>query len=74
MCCIGKEIIEELECIFVKLYIKCYIRYKYVFKNGEGKYLIVFLFEWVINKGILGVGLLVGILEDKYVYYLLFDW
>lgn len=65
MVCIGKEVTEELECVPARFFIKRYIRYKYVPKNGEGV-LIGQLPERVIEKGIPGAGLLASILTDKY--------
>ena len=69
MVCIGKEITEELECEPAKFYIKRYIRYKYVAKDGDGVS-IAELPERVIDKGIPGAGLLATILADKYVDHL----
>jgi len=69
MVCIGKEITEELECEPAKFYIKRYIRYKYVAKNGEGVK-IGELPQRVIDKGIPGAGLLAMILTGKYADHL----
>src|SRR5690606_38993089 len=69
MVCIGKEISEELECEPAKFYIKRYIRYKHVARNGEGVR-IAELSERVVDKGIAGAGLLAMILTDKYVDHL----
>ena len=69
MQCIGKEVTEELECLPAKLFIRRYIRYKYVAKNKEGVF-IGELPERVIDKGIPGPGLLASILVDKYMDHL----
>jgi len=70
--CIGKEVTEELECEPARFFIRRYIRYKYVAKNGKdfegvktGE-----LPERVIDKGIPGAGLLSMILTDKYMDHL----
>lgn len=69
MVCIGKEITEELEIVPARLFIKRYIRFKYVAKDKEGV-LIGQLPERVIDKGIPGSGLLATILVDKYMDHL----
>lgn len=69
MVCIGKEITEELECEPARFFIKRYIRYKYITRNGQGV-TIGQLPERVIDKGIPGAGLLSSILVDKYMDHL----
>lgn len=71
MVCIGKEVTEELDCIPAKLFIRRYIRYKYVPKDQEKTGILMGeLPERVIDKGIPGAGLLASILVDKYMDHL----
>jgi transposase len=70
--CIGKEITDELELIPAKLFIKRYIRPKYIKSSDDEKTLILIgkLPSRPIGKCIAGVGLLSQILIDKYVDHL----
>src|SRR5690606_33388396 len=62
---IGEEVTEELERIPGKLFVRQYVRPKYVRKNGEGV-VIASLPARPIDKGIPGPGLLAQIVIDKY--------
>jgi len=62
---IGREITEELEYIPGKLFVRQYIRPKYVRKNTDG-FIIADLPSRPIEKGIAGPGLLAQIIIDKY--------
>jgi len=66
---IGKEITEELERIPGKLFVRQYIRPKYVDPTGE-RIVIGVLPVRPIEKGIAGPGLLAQIVIDKYVDHL----
>lgn len=66
---IGKEITEELERIPGKLFVRQYIRPKYVDPSGE-RIVIGELPVRPIDKGIAGPGLLAQIVIDKYVDHL----
>jgi transposase len=66
---IGEEITEELELIEAKLFVKQYVRPKYVKEGGEG-ILIAQLPARPIEKGIAGPGLLAQIVIDKYIDHL----
>ena len=66
---IGKEITEELERIPGKLFVRQYIRPKYVDPTGE-RIAIGVLPVRPIEKGIAGPGLLAQIVIDKYVDHL----
>lgn len=72
MTCIGKEITEELDYIPASYIIRRYIRYKYVSKAQEGKSPISIapLPSRLIDKSMVGTGLLASILTDKYVDHL----
>ncbi|WP_338226524.1 IS66 family transposase, partial [Algoriphagus confluentis] len=72
MTCIGKEITEELDYVPAKFIIRRYIRYKYVSKAQDDKSPIVIaaLPSRLIDKSIVGTGLLASILTDKYVDHL----
>ena len=72
MTCIGKEITEELDYIPGSYIIRRYIRYKYVSKAQEGKSPITIapLPSRLIEKSMVGTGLLASILTDKYVDHL----
>jgi len=74
MKCIGKEISEQLEFDPAKLYIKKYIRPKYIKLEDEQqlahKGVIAELPTFPIEKGIAGPGLLAQIMVDKYVDHL----
>lgn len=72
MTCIGKEITEELDYKPAQFIIRRYIRYKYVSKVQEGKSPISIapLPSRLIDKSIVGTGLLASILTDKYVDHL----
>ena len=66
---IGQEITEELERIPGKLFVRQYVRNKYVKPNGE-TIVIGELPDRPIAKGIAGPGLLAQIVIDKYVDHL----
>ena len=66
---IGEEITEELELIEAKLFVKQYVRPKYVKKEGEG-ILIGELPARPIDKGMAGPGLLAQVVIDKYIDHL----
>ncbi len=72
--CIGKEVTDQLELIPAKLFIKRYIRPKYICaKDKEGlnhKGIIASLPVFPIEKGIAGAGLLAQITVDKFVDHL----
>lgn len=72
MTCIGKEITEELDYIPGSYIIRRYIRYKYVSNAQEGKSPISIapLPSRLIDKSMVGTGLLASILTDKYVDHL----
>jgi len=74
MKCIGKEITDQLELVPAKLYIKRYIRPKYIKHEDEQelscKGVIADLPTFPIEKGIAGPGLLAQIMVDKYVDHL----
>jgi transposase len=72
--CIGKEITDQLELVPAKLYIKRFIRPKYIRPtddtglNHEG--IIADLPTFPIEKGIAGPGLLAQVMVDKFVDHL----
>ena len=72
--CIGKEITDQLELVPAKLYVKRFIRPKYIRPtddtglNHEG--IIADLPTFPIEKGIAGPGLLAQIMVDKFVDHL----
>lgn len=66
---IGEEITEELERIPGKLFVRQYVRPKYVKANNEG-IIIAELPARPIDKGIAGPGLLAQIVIDKYTDHL----
>ena len=72
--CIGKEITDKLELIPAILFIKRYIRLKYIKPedehNLECKGIIADLPSFPIEKGIAGASLLAQIMVDKYVDHL----
>ena len=72
--CIGKEITDKLELVPAKLFIKRYIRPKYIKLEEEHKLeckgLIADLPSFPIEKGIAGASLLAQIMVDKYVDHL----
>jgi len=74
MKCIGKEITDQLELIPAKLYIKRYIRPKYIKLQDDElltyKGVIAELPVFPIEKGIAGPGLLAQIMIDKFVDHL----
>ena len=74
MKCIGKEVTDQLELIPAKLFIKRYIRPRYIKQvDEEGldhKGVIAELPEFPIEKGIAGPGLLAQIMVDKFVDHL----
>jgi transposase len=74
MKCIGKEVTDQLELVPAKLYIKRYIRPKYIKPEDEHqidhKGVIANLPSFPIEKGIAGPGLLAQIMVDKYVDHL----
>jgi transposase len=72
--CIGKEVTDQLELVPAKLYIKRYIRPKYIKpEDSEAlnyKGVIAELPVFPIEKGIAGPGLLAQIMIDKFVDHL----
>ena len=74
MKCIGKEITEQLELVPAKLFIKRYIRPKYMKAQDDEslnfKGIIGDLPVFPIEKGIAGSGLLAQIMIDKFVDHL----
>jgi transposase len=71
--CIGKEITDQLELVPAKLYIKRFIRPKYIKPNNNGlnhEGIIADLPTFPIEKGIAGPGLLAQIMVDKFVDHL----
>lgn len=72
--CIGKEVTDKLELVPAKLFIKRYIRPKYIKPEDEHnldcKGIIAELPSFPIEKGIAGAGLLAQIAVDKYVDHL----
>lgn len=70
--CIGTEVTEELEYVPAKLFVKRFVRHKYVTrqKADSTKVIIAPLPPRFIEKGIAGTGLLASILIDKYVDHL----
>ena len=74
MKCIGKEVTDQLELIPAKLFIKRYVRPKYIKPDEEDalncKGVIADLPVFPIEKGIAGPGLLAQIMIDKFVDHL----
>lgn len=74
MKCIGKEVTDQLELIPAKLFIKRYIRPKYIKSQDDVsltyKGVIAELPVFPIEKGIAGPGLLAQIMIDKFVDHL----
>ncbi len=74
MKCIGKEVTDQLELIPAKLFIKRYIRPKYIKSQDKEsltfKGVIAELPVFPIEKGIAGPGLLAQIMIDKFVDHL----
>jgi transposase len=74
MKCIGKEVTDQLELIPAKLFIKRYIRPKYIKPEDEEslnyKGVIAELPVFPIEKGIAGPGLLAQVMIDKFVDHL----
>ena len=74
MKCIGKEVTDQLELIPAKLFIKRYIRPKYIKPEDEEtlthKGVIASLPVFPIEKGMAGPGLLAQIMIDKFVDHL----
>jgi len=72
--CIGKEVTDKLELVPAKLFIKRYIRPKYIKPEDEhelnSKGIIAELPSFPIEKAIAGAGLLSQIAVDKYVDHL----
>jgi transposase len=72
--CIGKEVTDKLELVPAKLFIKRYIRHKFIQpQDDEGlnhKAIIADLPAFPIEKGIAGASLLAQIMVDKYVDHL----
>ncbi len=72
--CIGKEVTDKLELIPAKLFIKRYIRPKYIKPEDDQKLdckgIIADLPMFPIEKGIAGASLLAQIMVDKYVDHL----
>jgi transposase len=72
MTCIAKEITGKLDYVPAKFIIRRYIRYKYASRVQEAKFPVVIaaLSSRMIDKSIVGTGLLASILTDKYVDHL----
>ncbi len=74
MKCIGKEVTDQLELVPARLYIKRYIRLKYIKAQDKEslsfKGVIGNLPVFPIEKGIAGSGLLAQIMIDKFVDHL----
>ncbi len=74
MKCIGREVTDQLELVPAKLFIKRYIRPKYIKPEEEEtlthKGVIASLPVFPIEKGIAGPGLLAQIMIDKFVDHL----
>jgi transposase len=74
MKCIGKEVTDQLELVPAKLFIKRYIRPKYIKPEDKEtlthKGVIASLPVFPIEKGIAGPGLLAQIMIDKFVDHL----
>jgi len=74
MKCIGKEVTDQLELVPAKLFIKRYIRPKYIKPQDKEsltfKGVIADLPVFPIEKGIAGPGLLAQIMIDKFVDHL----
>lgn len=74
MKCIGKEVTDQLELVPAKLFIKRYIRLKYITPENTGtlehKGVIARLPVFPIEKGMAGPGLLAQIVIDKFVDHL----
>jgi transposase len=74
MKCIGQEVTDQLELVPAKLFIKRYIRPKYIKAQDEEtesyKGVIAELPVFPIEKGIAGSGLLAQIMIDKFVDHL----
>jgi transposase len=74
MKCIGKEVTDQLELIPAKLFVKRYIRPKYIKAEDNGdlthKGVIADLPVFPIEKGIAGPGLLAQVMIDKFVDHL----
>ena len=74
MKCIGKEVTDQLELVPAKLFIKRYIRPKYIKPENaetlEHKGVIANLPTFPIEKGMAGPGLLAQIMIDKFVDHL----
>ena len=72
--CIGKEITDKLEVIQAKMFIKRYIRFKFIRPQDDQKLqckgVIADLPAFPIEKGIAGASLLAQIMVDKYVDHL----
>jgi transposase len=72
--CIGKEVTDQLELVPAKLFIKRYIRPKYIKPTDESALnhegVIAELPVFPIEKGIAGPGLLAQIMVDKFVDHL----
>lgn len=71
--CIGKEVTDKLELIPAKLFIKRYIRPKYIQHSADGlssKGIIAELPSFAIDKGIAGESLLAQVMVDKFVDHL----
>lgn len=65
--CIGQDITEALEAIPGSLFVKQYIRPRYVVPGSDGSTVIAAKMpERFIDKGIMGEGLLAQVIIDKY--------
>jgi transposase len=63
---IGSEVTEKLEYVPASFYVKQYVRHKYVCKQCQSNISIGQLPPMVIDKGIVGEGLLAHIITCKY--------
>jgi transposase len=74
MKCIGREVTDQLELVPAKLFIKRFIRPKYIKPEDEETLthagIIARLSVFPVEKGIAGPGLLAQIMVDKYVDHL----
>ena len=71
--CIGQEVTDKLELVPAKLFIKRYIRPKYIRTSKDGlssRGIIAELPSFAIGKGIAGESLLAQVMVDKFVDHL----
>jgi transposase len=67
MVCIGEEVTEVLEMKPAEYYIHRIVRRKYAPKSGEGSFKIALLPGRVIDKSMVGTGIITQAIVDKYV-------